>query len=173
MDAAIYWTIWISLAFFAAGEVLKSRLHESRPRGSQAWLVSASGLVILIVHVAIAMDVRHGWSHDAAIAATARQTFDVYGLRWGGGYFVNYAFMAAWLAELTAWRMSPDAYLRWSGWARLVLRAFYLVMIVNAAIVFAAGARRAIGVVIVVTLVAAWGRRSTSAGRAPRPHTTR
>jgi hypothetical protein len=163
VDAALYWTIWISLALFAAGEVLKPR----------AWLVSAFGLVVLIIHVAIAMDVRHGWSHSAAIAATARQTFDVYGLRWGGGYFVNYAFMAAWIAELAVWRMSPDAYLRWSGWPRTVLRAFYLVMIVNAAIVFAAGARRAIGAVIVVTLIAAWSRRSTRADPAPKRHTTR
>ena len=34
---------------------------------------------------------------------SARQTAEVFGLDWGGGLYVNYAFTAAWVADV-AWR---------------------------------------------------------------------
>ena len=161
MEALLYWTIWIALALFVLGEVFKPRARAGLPGGRLAWVISAAGIVIAIAHVVLAMDVRHGWSHAAAVAATARQTEAVYGLDWGGGYVANYLFVAAWAAELIAWRMAPARYLAWSGWGRVVLRAFYLVMIANAAVVFAGGMRRLAGAALLVVLVASWSRRRT------------
>ena len=77
----------------------------------------------------------HAWSHEAAIAATARQTLAVYGVNWGGGVFVNYAFVAVWLFEAWRWRRRPagdDA--RVITW---MTRVFFLVMILNGAVIFA------------------------------------
>jgi hypothetical protein len=34
-----------------------------------------------------------------AVLETARQTDAVYGVSWGGGVYVNYLFVAAWLTE--------------------------------------------------------------------------
>ena len=87
---------------------------------------------------------------------TARQTAAVYGINWGGGVYVNYFFVAAWLIEAWWWRAYPSLYFgrrRAITWA---LRAFYFVIIVNAAVVFASVPRRALGVVLVGALVWIW-----------------
>ena len=108
MDAALYWTIWIALTLFAAGEAGKRISRDGRVPARWAWPVSAAGAALLIVHIAIAMGARHGWSHAAAWSATAQQTASVYGLAWGGGVYVNYAFVALWLIELWQWHRSPE-----------------------------------------------------------------
>jgi len=98
VNAALYWIVWISLSFFALGEAGR--------RSARTWAkpVSIAGLLLLAVHIVMAMGVRHGWSHAAAITATARQTSVVYGLDWGGGVYVNYLFVAVWLATFVSWR---------------------------------------------------------------------
>ena len=105
------------------------------------------------------MAVRHGWSHGAALEATARQTSDMFGLNWGGGVYVNYVFAAVWIAELLAWRQWPAGYESRPGWIRWSLRVFYLVIIISGAIVFAAGWRRVIGLAIVATVAVSWMRK--------------
>ena len=66
--------------------------------------VWCAGLVACVAHILIAMAYRHGWSHEAAVLETARQTAAVYGLAWGGGVYVNYLFVGVWLAEIAWWR---------------------------------------------------------------------
>ena len=156
MDLALYWTIWIALILFATGEAGKRGLHRGGPPAPWAWPVSAAGAAIAIIHIVIAMGARHGWSHDAAWAATARQTASVYGLAWGGGVLVNYAFVAAWLFELWSWRRSPERYGHRSALVTWPIRLFFLVIVFNAAVVFAGGWRRAIGVVLTAVLIASW-----------------
>ena len=92
------------------------------------------------------MAIAYGWSHASAVAVTARQTRDVYGLDWGGGVFANYAFVAVWIVETWRWRARPDAF----TWG---VRVFFLIMIANAAIVFAAGWRRLLGAAITSALI--------------------
>ena len=125
-----------------------------------AWPASAIGAAIALLHVLIAMGARHGWSHESAIAATARQTRAIYGLDWGGGVFVNYAFVALWCLELWRWRRAPERYVLLPDAVTWLVRAFFFVVIVNAAIVFAGGARWIAGVIIVFSLVAAWRPRA-------------
>jgi hypothetical protein len=83
------------------------------------------------------------------------QTAAVYGVPVGAGVYVNYLFVAAWLADAWWWRASPRGYVRPPAavWA---LRAFYLLIIVNAAVVFADGLRRLAGLVLVSWLVRIW-----------------
>jgi hypothetical protein len=106
--------------------------------------------------MALAMAVRHAWSHDAAVAETARQTAAVFGVNWGGGVYVNYLFTASWLAESWWWRVNSDGYARMPKAVLWTLRAFYFTVIVNAAIVFASPARRMAGALLAIVLLWTW-----------------
>ena len=156
--AATYLTIWIALALFVLGELGRAAGDRS-PLWRRARTVSAAGLALALVHTALAFAVFHGWSHADAVRNTAQQTEEVFGVRVGAGVFVNYLFFAVWFLDVLFWRPAslPTAGTR-------VLHAFYLVIIFNAAVVFAAGWRRAAGIVIVAALMAAW-RRSAPAVR--------
>jgi hypothetical protein len=141
VNALLYLTVWISLSLFALAELARDRTSASWPRA-----VSAAGLALMIVHILIAMDIRHGWRHDAAVAATAQQTERIYGVAWGWGIYVNYLFVVIWGLAVPGF------------WVR-VARVFFLIVIANAAIVFAVGWRRVLGVAIVGVLAFAWSRR--------------
>ena len=73
---------------------LENALAPRTPRWVHA--ANAAGLALCVIHIGLAMGSVHGWSHAAAIDATAIQTDSVYGLRWGGGVFVNYLFVIVW-----------------------------------------------------------------------------
>jgi hypothetical protein len=163
-STALYSTIWAALLLFCAGETGRAR---ARARGSSlpwAWWTYAAGALLCAIHIAISMGVAHGWSHDAAIAATARQTMAVYGLDWGGGVYVNYAFVAVWLADAWRWRRQPLREARPDAltWAT---RVFFLIVILNAAVIFASGPRRLAGAVLVAWLLWLW----RPSARAPEP----
>lgn len=161
MNILLYLTVWLALAAFAAGELGKARAR------AWAWSMSASGAILLTIHILLAMAEHHGWSLASALEATARQTDDMFGLNWGGGVYVNYVFAAVWIAELFVWRQWPEGYAMRPGWIRWSLRAFYLVLIVSGAIIFAGGWRRLIGLAIVGVLAASWlpGRDDGRRGR--------
>ena len=172
MDAALYATIWIALVLFVAAEAGKQRPPRSLRRrtadatrgGSDAarmapdwaWAVWVSGAGLCTLHIALAFAGRHGWSHEMAVRETARQTAAVYGIAWGGGVYVNYVFVAAWLTEAWWWRAYPSQYFSRRRAITWTLRAFYLLIIVNAAVVFASVPGRAVGVVLVGALLYAW-----------------
>lgn len=160
---ALYVTIWAGLALFALGETGRSLQYF---RG--AWWAFILGFVSTIAHTLLAFDVVHHWIHDDAVRSTAVQTEAVFGVAVGWGLYVNYAFLAVWLADAWWWRTAPAGYVRPPAltWA---LRAFYLIMIFNGAVVFAVGARRLLGAAIVGWLCFVWasGRRLTPAPSAP------
>ena len=149
-------TIWLSLAGFVAGEAGKSRHRRTGVEPRWAWAVSCAGLVACVMHILIAMAHRHHWSHDAAVLETARQTAAVYGLAWGGGVYVNYLFVGVWLAQLAWWRIAPRHLNQRPTWVVWVERVFYLVIIVNAAVIFAEPDRRLAGAAVTAALIAAW-----------------
>ena len=150
MTVLMYWMVWLSLAAFAMGEIGKSR------RSAWAWSTYATGAILLVIHILLAMAVRHNWSNAAAVEATARHTNDMFGLAWGGGVYVNYVFAAIWIAELFVWRQWPDGYALRPGWIKWSLRLFYFVIIVSAAVIFATGWRRWVGAAIVLSLIWSW-----------------
>jgi hypothetical protein len=156
VTAALYLTIWIGLALFAAGETGR------RPRGATGmgwpWWTSFAGLLFTATHFVLAFETRHDWSHASAVRETARQTAAVYGLDWGGGVFVNYAFVGVWGWDLWRWRVAARRGTPRSSRAVWLARAFYFVVILNGAVIFAAGTRRLLGAVIVGSLLWAWWR---------------
>ena len=109
--------------------------------GSPDWLRTArwfwtAGYVALLIHVFCAFQFFHHWSHAAAYAATARQTEQVVGLNWGGGLYVNYAFMAVWGADVVWWWLNPRSYERRHAAIEWTVQLFLAFIIVNATVVF-------------------------------------
>ena len=168
---ALYTSIWLALVLFAAGEI--GRTGRRRSGGEPGWArpAFAAGAALAIVHTLLAFALAHDWSHADAVRSTALQTEAVYGFAFGGGVYVNYLFLAVWLADATWWRRAD--HVGRSLAVTWTLRSFYLVIIVNAAVVFATGWRRAAGVAVVASLLWAWRptvrRRATSSPRRRSP----
>jgi hypothetical protein len=155
-DLALYGTIWLSLALFVIGQGgQRAGLRDGRASGA-AWWMWCIGVMLCGAHMVLAFGVRHAWSHAAAVRATALQTEAVYGLYWGGGLYVNYLFVAVWFVEAIWWRLNARSFFRRPRAVTQLVRAFYLLILFNAAVVFAAPARRAAGMVFVAALLWAW-----------------
>jgi hypothetical protein len=167
VSVALYATIWAALALFIVGEAGKRGCANGVPTGVP-WLAWTLGAGLCVLHMGIALGARHGWNHAAAVAETARQTEEVYGLAWGGGVYVNYLFAALWLAEAAWWRADPRSYFRRPRWSSWLLRGFYFVILVNAALVFASPAGRIAGVPLVLALAWTWRPSRGLAGSAER-----
>ena len=176
MDAALYSTIWVALGLFVVAELGKQQFSRRGAVPDWAWLASLSGASLCALHIVLAFASRHGWSHEVAVRETARQTAAVYGINWGGGVYVNYLFVAAWLTEAWWWRAYPAHYFNRRRPITWALRAFYLLIVVNAAVVFASVPGRTVGVVLVGVLLWAWRPGSGVGSPAldgPRPRTLR
>jgi hypothetical protein len=143
----LYATIWIALVLLVAAEVGKGPLAlDGRPArwARMAWL---TGGALAIVHAVVALAIRYRWDHALAVRETARQGAALYGFAWSGSIYVNYVFLALWIA--LAWR--------WRNW---IWRLFVLVMVVNGAILFARPGARPFGALLVALLVWAWTKGS-------------
>lgn len=155
-------TIVTSAVAFVTYWALASRLmlrlhpHEWLFRTDRLRLLQlnwALGWLMFAVHVALAFDLGHGWSHRAAFEHTAR-TAGV-----GEGVYVNYLFGLVWLADavwLAAW---PDGYARrprWVGWA---VHGFLAFITFNATVVYGTGPARWLGVLAFAVLAMQLVRR--------------
>ena len=128
---------------WAAAEVLMRRSPAS---DLLARVSSTAGLALALVHVLLAFHFVYAWDHEAAVTATARQTAAVVGWGWRGGIFVNYVFLAVWLADVCWWWAAPAAHASRSLRLETARLAAFLFMFVNGAIVFASGAGRLAGI---------------------------
>lgn len=156
-------TVWLALAIYVAGEMVKAAKRGHEWRTAARWLNSV-GCAAFFAHVACAFHFYHAWSHSAAYANTARQTAELFGWNWGGGLYVNYLFAFVWLSEVVWSWANPNHYLQRPKWVTWTVRGFFLFMIFNGAVVFARGAVRWIGFVLCLTLVRCWlrGRKPIS-----------
>ena len=147
----LYVTIWLALALLVAAEIGKGPLARGgRPArwARAAWL---TGGVFAIVHAVLALEIRYHWDHALAVRETARQGAALYGFAWSGSIYVNYLFLALWMA--VAWR--------WQNW---LWRLFVLVMIVNGAILFARPIARPFGALLAALLIWAWTKPPKAKG---------
>ncbi len=151
-DLLLRATAWLSIAAWAASEWLIAPGRGAKPARASFTL----GALALVVHTALALHLRHAWSQDDAMREIARQTAEVTGLGFSGGLFVNYAFLAFWLAEAYWWWRSPAGYLGRASGARWASRAVFLFMFVNGAIVFGHGPVRAFGTLVILAVCMCW-----------------
>ncbi|HEX7859428.1 MAG TPA: hypothetical protein VF773_03820 [Verrucomicrobiae bacterium] len=159
-------TAWIAFGFYVLSQV--ALRGPSVGSGRRAWWLSAAGWVVLVVHFGMAFHFRYGWSQEAAVVDTARQTAAMTGFNSGVGVFVNYAFGMLWLVDLVVsgrgkvggmgsmgsmGRMGSMGGMK--NWVWFV-RAVFLFMFVNAAVIFVASAMKWVGVFGCLVLVGAW-----------------
>ena len=150
MTLALYATIWLALALLAVAALGARRVSPAPPWTRAAY---AAGAALAIVQALIALGNTYGWDHERAVRETARQAGEVYGFGWRGSIYVSYAFLLVW--ALDAWR-SPTVARAW------IVRAFFLIIILNAAVVFATAPGRLAGVIVVLALAWAWWPRSAA-----------
>ncbi|MEP7272046.1 MAG: hypothetical protein ABI882_11120, partial [Acidobacteriota bacterium] len=96
-------SVWLSLTGYAIGVValMLARRRTGWLRVARtAWTL---GCLAIVVHVAFAFNFYHHWSHAEAYRETARQTAAVVGLNWGGGLYINYVFVGAWILDVAVW----------------------------------------------------------------------
>jgi hypothetical protein len=138
-------TVWVAVVGYGAGACVFA-LSRRRPAWDRAarlaWTV---GCAALLAHVAFAFHYFHGWSHLAAYRDTARQTAEVFGLDWGGGVYVNYALLAAWVLDVAWWWRGLDAYRRRPRLLVAAWQGFLIFIVFNATVVFGTGAARWLG----------------------------
>ena len=145
--ALIRATIVMATICYAAAEWLRLR----RPA---AWRVSRGlwtiGALSIIVHAAAAFHYRYGWSHTYAIHATAEDTAAVTGIEWGGGLYINYAFVALWTVDAAWWWLGAASYAARRRALSVAVSAVFLFMFLNGVVVFAHGPMRWFGAVCVL-----------------------
>ena len=156
-------TAWLTVLGWAGSEWLKgmSASRSARARGpleGAARAAFTAGGLLLLVHAALALHVHYGWSHQAAVRDTARQTRAVTGLAFEGGLIVNEVFLTLWSLEALWWWRAARSYRSRGRAVEWPVRAFFLVMFANGAFVFVTGPMRFLGAAAVVAVVVAWYR---------------
>jgi hypothetical protein len=154
-DFLLLWTVRIGLGLYVAVLAGWQLVPRDRPPSWMriAWTL---GCLLSVAHVVLAFHLVHGWSHEAAVAATARQTEALLGVSYGGGVWWNYVFVGVWLADAAWWWLSPRRYLgrtRWLGW---LVQGFLGFMVFNATVVFGEGLIRWAGLGACGGLVVLW-----------------
>ena len=151
--AVVRATMLMATVVWAWAEVL--RIRRPRQVDPARWLWTA-GVALALVHAVVAFEVAYRWSHEAASMDTARRTAAVTGIEWEGGIYVNYLFLALWLADALWWWVAPVAYHRRPVRLERARLALFLFMFVNGTIVFAGNAARAVGVPAVAAVCLTW-----------------
>jgi hypothetical protein len=116
----------------------------------------------MTLHSAAAFVILYGGSHSTAVAATARQTAALTGVASGAGIYVNYVFIAIWIADALWWWAAADSYAARPHGVTIAVSAFALFMFINGGVIFADGLMRVIGATAVVIAAAAWIPRARS-----------
>jgi hypothetical protein len=141
------WTVRLCLVYYALAAVLMLRLLPSDWRtatfsGRLARWCWTLAWATCIVHILIAFQFIHHWSHQAAYQHTA----DVGGF--GPGIYINYLFALLWTADVVWWWLAPRSYARRphrTGW---LLHAFMAFIIFCATVVFGSGLIRWAGLLM-------------------------
>ena len=161
-------TIWVAFIAYAIGVVLFVRSGRTGRLDSFTRLAWTTGSVALVAHFVCAFHFYHGWSQASAYRETARQTDAVVGFNWGGGLFINYFVLIAWVVDISLWWLKGlDSYRRRPWQVLVAWHAFLLFIIFNATIVFKTGVVRWIGVALCAVICLGWlllfvGARATS-----------
>ena len=148
-------TIFIALCFSVLGAASNLLAHKPRWKQWMRWAWTFACLAYL-AHVIAAFHYYHDWSHVAAYQATAQQTAAVFGLNWGGGLLINYAFTIAWVTDVAWWWWKPESYGRRPRTLVIGWRAFFLLMVFNATVVFGTRPVRWVGLVVCLALTTLW-----------------
>jgi hypothetical protein len=146
-NLAIFGAVAGAIVCWAASEVVRGRARRI------LWSVAA---LLMLVHSVSAFGTTYRWSHEVALAATARQTRELTGLDSGGGIYINYIFLLVWLGDAAWWWRSPASHAARAAWISRVVHGFVWFMFLNGAVIFADGWMRVIGGFAVFVVLAVW-----------------
>jgi hypothetical protein len=152
----IRWTIWTALAFYFATcwLLLVGRRSEGWRRTARlCWTI---GCAAFVIHVLCAFHFAYGWSHQTALASTAKRTQEVVGQAVGEGVWVSYFFTGLWVVDATMWWTPGLAPIRRQRWYRWSVGAFFAFIILNGTMVFESGAVRWFAGLSFLLLLATW-----------------
>lgn len=143
--ALVYLTAHWAVGVWVLGSALMIRLpadqwktwSAARLVVQLAWFVGAWSM---LCHVAVAFQHVHDWSHESAFRDTAK-TAGV-----GEGVYVNYLFVAVWLAD-ASWLLGwPTRYANRPRWIRYAVHGFLAFVMFNATVVYGEGMIRWVGI---------------------------
>ena len=97
-EQILRWTVRVSVAFYLTFLIVAFASPQER-RGLLR-LIWTLGFGFFLLHLIAAFEFVHDWSHQNAWDHTSEQTFEMTGLRWGGGVYFNYLFTAIWLFDV-------------------------------------------------------------------------
>ena len=102
-DAIVRWTARLFVACYVVrlGIDAAGRRDAAAQRAAR-WLWTI-GCIVLLIHIAAAFHIVHGWSHAAAYEHVLQRTRDSTGLASGIGLYVNYGFALLWVADTILW----------------------------------------------------------------------
>jgi hypothetical protein len=146
-------TMVLATVAWAVGEALMRRSPASDRLARAIWTM---GIALAAIHVVLAFHWVYGWNHEAAVQATAGQTAARFGSGWRGGIYVNYVFLAWWLADVCWWWLAPASHASRPVRIEMARRALFTFMFVNGAVIFASGIGRLAGLASVALVLLAW-----------------
>lgn len=149
-------TVWIAISGYALSAGISLLFRESHQWLARARLAWTVGCISLVAHMVCAFHFYHHWSQASALRETARQTAEVTGANWGGGLFINYAFLAAWAADVVWWWRGLEAYRQRHWLITAIWQGVFIFMIFNATVVFKTGAVRWMGSGLCLSLLGVW-----------------
>ena len=155
--AVVRVTMIVSTAAWGVAEALMRR-SPGADRLARALWTTALGLAL--VHVALAFQLVYAWDHGRAVTATAQQAADRFGWGWRGAIYVNYLFLALWLADAVWWWLAPASRASRPASIEAARFALFAFMFVNGAVIFASGTGRLVGLAAVgIALASPLARR--------------
>jgi hypothetical protein len=140
----------VATVAWAAGEALMRGSAESDRLARAAWTI---GIVFAAIHVGLAFQWVYHWNHEAAVEATVKQAAARFGWGWRGGIYVNYVFLAMWLADVSWWWMAPATHATRPLQMERARLVFFTFMFLNGAVIFASGIGRLAGIASVTLAI--------------------
>ena len=105
-------------------------------RASLLRVIWSLGFVFFLLHLAAAFEFVHDWSHQAAWDHTSEQTFQLTGLRWGGGVYFNYLFAMVWFCDVLLWWWKGSPWRTRHRSYRYFVHFYFAFIVFNATVVF-------------------------------------
>jgi hypothetical protein len=166
-DAIVRWTARLFVACYVARVGIDaSGRRDAAAQGTARWLWTI-GCAFLLVHIAAAFHLVHGWSHTAAYEHVLARTHELTGWASGIGLYVNYGFTLVWVADTILWWRN----LEWVERPRpyWLVQGMFAFLMVQATVVFGPPFWWPVAAVVVVMLIALRrklrGRSSPSEGQ--------
>lgn len=138
--------IWYFISIFLMLSLSTLDWLASTVRGRVTRWCWTIAMVAYWVHVIVAFEYYHHWSHNRAFHHVEQAS------GFGAGIFVSYFFTLLWTVEVLWWWIAVQSYAHRSAWIGILIHAFMLFIVFNGVVVFERGLTRWVGVAVFMVL---------------------